>query len=435
MKRFRDMVIGAGSPRIAGGLTEELLDTTNDFTIKQSGVSRRDFLRIGSTFGFTSTFAAMGALGGVFSAEALAQTAKSAYEKRYKTEPKHKLRLGAIFSPEQHLIQRAGVWDFVRDLEERTDGAIRVEMLMSGSVCAEPTCIQQALQGVLDIGVASTQNASGVAPWLNALDWPYMFQSNGQIYHFMFHPQSGPLFRDVYRKRHQMEFLFTLGEMRKLFMGAKWQDKPPVKSVADLAGTKNRVTNTQLGRIAMQLMNLNPVPVAWVETLDAMKSGLIDGMETWSTACSAFNMAPVVSKYVGLNFIPGTEHTAMRQQTFDKLEPELQEAVLESAYHTQCTVMYNNEAGLVEITGEMETPPPDTIFGKEKVQMNFLTPEALAEAEEIASPKKPEYNAWHERLNQMAGFNVYEKMLPVVREYPAGKRAIDVETRRWWKSA
>src|SRR3546814_13626757 len=60
-----------------------------------------------------------------------------------------------------------------------------------------------------------------------------------------------------------------------------------------------------------------------------MRSGLIDGMETWTTACTAFNLAPVVSHYVGLNFIPGVEHTAIRTQTVDKLGSALAEQLFE----------------------------------------------------------------------------------------------------------
>ena len=161
------------------------------------------------------------------------------------------------------------------------------------------------MQGVIDIASSSTQNASSVAPWLNAIDFPYMFQSNGQLYHFFMSPESDKFYRKVYREKNRMEILFVLCEMRQLYMGLKWKDKPAITEIGHLAGTKNRVTNTQLGRIAMQLMKLNPVPVAWVETLDALKNGLIDGMETWTTAATAFNMAPVVSQYVGLKFIPG----------------------------------------------------------------------------------------------------------------------------------
>ena len=68
--------------------------------------------------------------------------------------------------------------------------------------------------------------------------------------------------------KHQMPTLAT--QFRVLAFDLKGYGR------SELAGTKNRVTNTQLGRIAMQLMELNSVPVAWVETLDALKNGLID---------------------------------------------------------------------------------------------------------------------------------------------------------------
>ncbi len=433
--RFRRLAAEAGNGDLIPQINEKSLETSNSLALKAAGVSRRDFGRIARTFGLSSTYIALGGLTGMATSEALAQAVKSAYDRRLKTPAKHTLRMGTIYNDNHILIQRAGAYDFVRDLEDRTDGAIRINFLNSGSVCAEERCIQQAMQGVLDIGTSSTQNASAVAPWLNALDFPFMFQSNGQIYHFLYNPESEALFRKTYREKHGMEFLFTLAEMRHLFMGAKWKDKPAITSVKQLAGTKNRVTNTQLGRIAMQLMGLNPVPVAWVETLDAMKSGLIDGMETWPTACTAFNLTPVVSQYVGLRFIPGTGHTAMRRQSMEKLDAGLQDAVRESAYFTQRAVQLNNEAGLALVSGELPNPPKDTIFGKYGVKMNFFTPDALKEAEDIASPKKPEYNTWHEQLNKLAGFSVYEKFLPVARAYPMESLAIDVEPRRWWKSA
>lgn len=423
------------SAAIINAMDEETLDTSTSFQTKLAGISRRDFHRIAGRFGLTSVLTAAAGMGGLFSADALAQTTNTTYEKRFKNEPKHVLKLGTVFNQRQHNIQRAGVWDFVVDLEERTEGAIRVEILDSAGVCAEEKCVQQAMQGILDIGNSSTQNAAASAPWLNALDWPFMFQSRGQMYNFFFSPESETLFRKQYRERHGMEFLFSLCELRQLFMGLKWQDREPITSVTQLAGTKNRATNTQLGRIAMQLMDLNPVPVAWVEVLDAMKSGLVDGMETWTTACTAFNLAPVVSKYVGINFIPGTQHTAIRTQSFEALEPELQDAVMESAYWAQVNTMLSNEAGLSIFSGLMKNPPEDTILGKNNVEMNFLSDEAIAEAEEIASPSKPEYGDWHERLNEWGGYDVYNTMKQTVRAFPKETAAIDVEPRRWWRSA
>lgn len=415
------------------GFDEAGPDTTRDLSRKLAGVSRRDFFNIASRFGLTSTLAAASSMTGLFSASALAQTTNSTYEKRFAKKPKFVLKSGTVQSKDVTKIQRNGIWEFVQDLEERTNGEIRVELIGQAQICAEPTCIQKAMQGIIDIPVSATQNAASVAPWLNALDFPFMFQSRGQIYYFFFHPKSEPLFRKVYRERHGLEFLFSHAELRDMFMGTTWADKPPVDSVNALSGSKNRVTNTELGRIAMQLMSLNPVPVAWTETLDALKNGLIDGMETWASAAAAFNMAPVLTKQVGLNFIPGCEHTAIRVETLEKLGPELTDAVMESAYATQKTVMYGNEASLASLVGYLPEAPPSTIFGKNGIEMNFLSEAALAEAEDMANPRKPEYDRWHEKLNGWAGFDVYQEFKSVAREYPREKPAIFVEPRRWWR--
>ncbi len=435
VKKIPEFVQGTAQEPQVQRLSEAVLDTTKNWDVKLSGVSRRDFMRISKQYGLMATYAGVAGMGGIFSADALAQTVNTKYEKTFKKKAKHVLKFGTVYQLKHTKIQRAGPWEFARDLEETTDGEIRIELLGGNSVCAEQVCIQKTMQGILDIGSSSTQNASSVVPWLNAIDFPYMFQSAGQLYHFFMNPKSDRLFRKLYREKYQMEFLWSLCEMRSLFMGAKWKDKPPITKIGDLAGTKNRVTNTQLGRIAMQLMDLNPVPVAWVETLDALKNGLIDGMETWGSATTSFNMTPVVSQYVGLKFIPGTGHFAIRTQTLDKLGSDLTDVIMEAAYRAQVTTMYNNEAGLVMISGEVPNPPPTTLFGKYGVRMNFFSDEALKECEEITDPTRKEYDRWHEKLGKMAGFDVYNEIKPVAREYPKDALGINVEPRRWWKSA
>jgi TRAP-type C4-dicarboxylate transport system substrate-binding protein len=435
MKKVLDFTKGTAEEAAVRELSEETLDTTTNFDDKLSGVSRRDFGRISKQFGLMATYVGVASMGGVFSADALAQTVNTQYQKKLNKKAKHVLRLGTVVGKKHDRIIRFGYWEFASDLEVRTDGEVRVDVLASNSICAEQVCVQKTMQGVLDIASSSTQNASSVAPWLNAIDFPYMFQSNGQLYHFFMNPKSDKFYRKVYREKNRMEILYVLCEMRQLFMGLKWKNKPPITEIGHLAGTKNRVTNTQLGRIAMQLMKLNPVPVAWVETLDALKNGLIDGMETWTTATTAFNMAPVVSQYVGLKFLPGTGHVAINTRSLDKIGSRLADEVMESGYQAQRAVMYSNEAGLALISGEVPNPGPDTIFGKAGTQMNFFSEEALKECADIADPRRPEYDRWHEKLNEMCGFSLYDEFLPVAREYDKNALAINVEPRRWWKSA
>ena len=404
---------------------------------KLKGISRRDMMRVTGRFGVSSTLIAAAGLTGMISLPQLADAANSTYKKRFKKKPKFKLKFGASgFNERNLLIERAGCLQFVNDLEERTDGEIQVEFIGSNQICGQLNCVTKTQQGIIDIFAASTQNSAGGAPYLNVLDYAYMFPSRASQYHFLYSPKSMKVLREPMRKRHGLEFLFSHAELRGIQLGLKWKDKPTVKSVTELAGTKNRVTGTQLGRIAMKLMKLNPTPIAWSETLDGLKQGLIDGAETWAAAVAYANMSPVVSQSVNLEFFCGTEHTAMSSRTFDKLGGDLQDAVMESAYLSQVHVQAANEASLVNTVGFSDPQLPNTLFAKNNVRVAWMKGKARKEAEEMCSPEfQPKHwEQWRTRLNKWSGgLDTYKYIYDVAREIPADTLAENVEPRRWWK--
>ena len=404
---------------------------------KLRNISRRDLLRLTKRYGLTSTLLAAGSLTGAVSLARLAEAANSTYEKRFKTPAKHNLKFGASgFNERNLLIERAGCLQFVNDLEERTDGAIRIEFIGNNQICGQLDCVKKTQQGIVDIFAASTQNSAGGAPYLNVLDYAYMFPSRASQYYFLYHPGSMTVLREPMRERHKLEFLFSHAELRGIQLGLGWDDKPTVQSVTELAGTKNRVTGTQLGRIAMELMNLNPTPIAWSETLDGLKQGLIDGAETWAAAVAYANMSPVVSQSVNLEFFCGTEHTAMSTASFDKLDSTLQDAVLEAAYLTQVHVQAANEASLVNTVGFSDPQLPNTLFAEHGVRVAWLSDAAKKEAEEMCSPEfQPgPWEKWRERINDWSGgMDTYTFIYEIAREIPKDTLAENVEPRRWWK--
>src|SRR6056297_655629 len=403
------------------------------------GVSRRDFFKIAGTYGMSSTLLAAGTFGGAMTAANLAKAAESTYNKRFSKEAKFTLKFGAAgFNPQNLLIERAGALEFARDLEARTDGEIRVEFIGDNQICGQLSCVEKTQQGITDIYAASTQNSAGGAPYLNVLDYAYMFPGRASQYHFLYHPKSQEILRDPLEKRHGLKFLFSHCELRGIQLGLGWQDRPTVTKLEELFGTKNRVTGTQLGRIAMQALNLNPVPVAWEETLDGLKQGLIDGAETWASAVAYANMSPVVSQCVDLRFFCGTEHTAMSSKVYDAMEPHLQDAIMESSYLTQVHVQAANEAALVKTVGFSEPQLPGTIFAEHGVRPALLADDQIKMAEEMCSPEfNPEpWAQWRERLNNWAGgIDTYQDIYNTAREIPVDTLPENVEPRRWWRSA
>ncbi|MFA8441218.1 TRAP transporter substrate-binding protein [Yoonia sp.] len=404
---------------------------------KLSRISRRDLFKLAGQYGMSSTLMAAGTFGGAMSLANLASAAESTYERRFSKEAKYNLKFGASgFNARNLLIERAGALEFARDLEARTDGEIRIEFIGDNQICGQTSCAEKTQQGIVDIFAGSTQNSAGTAPYLNVLDYAYMFRNRADQYHFLYSPASMRLLREPYEKRHGLKFLFSHAELRGIQMGLNFDDKPLVTSVEDLFGTKNRVTGTQLGRIAMEALNLNPVPVAWEETLDGLKQGLIDGAETWASAVAYANMAPVVSQSVHLNFFCGTEHTAMSASVFDSLEGYLQDAVMESSYWAQTHVQAANEVALINTVGQSDPQLPGTIFAEHGVRNAFLSPEEIKKAEEMCSPEyQPAlWEEWRERLNGWSGgLDTYQEIYDEVRTIDANTLPENVEPRRWWK--
>ncbi len=402
-------------------------------------ISRRDLLKVAGRYGLTSTLLAGATLAGELTLPRLAAAANSTYQKRFKKKARHTWKFGAAgFNERNLLIERAGALDFVNDLEERTDGEIRIEFIGNNQICGQLNCVKKTQQGITQLYAASTQNSAGGAPYLNVLDYAYMFPSRAAIYYFLFHPQSERILREPLRRRHGIQFLFSHAELRGIMLGLKWKDRPLVTSVSQLAGTKNRVTGTQLGRIAMTLMDLNPVPIAWEETLDGLKQGLIDGAETWMSAVAYANMSPVVAQAVDLQFFCGTEHTAMSAKVFDALGGELQDAVMESAYYVQSKIPGMHEASLVNTCGASVPQKPGTIFARNGTRVAPISAEERRKAEQMSSPEfnpKP-WEQWRERINKWAGgIDTYAEIYKIAREIPADFLAENVEPRRWWKGA
>jgi len=405
---------------------------------KLSNISRRDLFLLAGQFGMSSTLMAAGAMGGALTLPSLARAAESTYERRFSKPAKHTLKFGASgFNARNLLIERAGALEFARDLESRTDGEIRIEFIGDNQICGQLSCVEKTQLGIVDIYAASTQNSAGGAPYLNVLDYAYMFPSRASQYHFLYSPESQRILRDPLEERHGLKFLFSHCELRGIQLGLKFQDAPLVTKLEELFGTKNRVTGTQLGRIAMQLLNLNPVPVAWEETLDGLKTGLIDGAETWASAVAYANMSPVVSQCVDLKFFCGTEHTSMSASVFNGLEDYLQDAVMESAYLAQVHVQAANEAALVKTVGFSDPQLPGTVFVENNVRPAFLADDQIKMAEEMCSPEfnPGPWEQWRERINNWAGgIDTYQEIYNIAREIPKDTLPENVEPRRWWKA-
>jgi len=404
-------------------------------------VSRRDFNRLVAAFGATTVY-------GVFIKAAAAAepttylhlAQRAADEKKAEASRAAKAKVNLRFGVSGHTpatseVLRIGIYEFRDDVAKRTNGDVNIELLGGNSLCTELTCIQKCLSGTMHGFNSSTQNAAHTVPFFNGLDFPFMFPDRASMYHFFYHPRSEAIFRKPLREKFNVEFLWTTAELRNIFMGQKWRDRPPVRRPEDIKGAKIRVTGSDLGRIAVGLFGANPVPLDWAETLEGLKSGVVDGQETFSTAAGGFNMGGVTGQEVVVGYFPGTEMTAMDARVFAKLDSKVRDAIRESAYMMQQWSQTENEKSLRERVGVEDPPKAGTLWAKHGVKVNVLTAQEREAWIRRASPQhnpKP-YEAWRERITKLSGgTDLYAEITNIVKEVPAGTAADAVKPRKWW---
>lgn len=407
----------------------------------QNSLTRRDFQKLVSTFGLTATAGAIaGVSGAPVSLIGVARAAEqiSQVEAKKARYAKFKIRMGISgHTPTTNRLMPGGPFDFKRDLEERTDGAITVELHGGNAVCTELDCIQKMLSGTINAGYSATQNAAQTIPFMNVLDFPYLWPSAGSLYHFLYSKKGNELFRNVLRKKYFTETLFSLNELRSLFLGRKWGNLQRISDPKQVAGAKIRVTGSALGTIALKEMGLAPIPLNWSETLEGLKSGVVDGMEASSMSASAFGMTKFVAHDVQLGFFPICEMAFMDSRVLDRLPSATQEAILESSYYTQSQIQLKGLASLTSLIGAMsEASPSDTVYGRDKVHATLLSEAEKEVWSKLASPKanpKP-YDEWRSKVDGLAGRSgMYEAIYEAAREAPTAATLLDVEPRRWWQ--
>ena len=411
---------------------------------KHPKLTRRDFHRLVAAFGavtVTGVVARAALAGEPRTYQHLAQ--RAGQEKLAQASRAAKAAVNLRFgvsghSPATSEVLRIGIYEFKDEVARRTNGEVNIELFGGNSLCTELTCIQKCLTGTVQGFNSSTQNAAHTVPFFNALDFPFMFPDRASMYHFFYHPRSEAIFRKPLRERYNVEFLWTTAELRNIFMGPKWRDRPRVRRPEDIKNAKIRVTGSDLGRIAIGLFGANPVPLDWAETLEGLKSGVVDGQETFSTAAGGFNMGGVTGQEVVVGYFPGIEMTGMDARVFGKLDSRVQSAIRDAAFMMQEWSQKENEKSLREKVGVEDPPKPGTLWAKHNVKVNVLTKAEHDEWVRRASPQhnpKP-YEVWRERITKLSGgTDMYAEITKIVKELPAGTAAEAVKPRKWWVAA
>ena len=174
--------------------------------------------------------------------------------------------------------------EWAKEIEKRTNGAVKIDMFVGGTLTPADQCYDGVVKGISDIGFSVLSYTKGRFPFTEVLDLAlgcrsgYTYTKLCNAFYEKFHPKELDEVKVMYLHGHGPGIVHT--------------KKKAVEKLEDMKGLKIRCTGTTQ-RIVSHLGAL-PVGMTQTETYDALSKGVVDGLVSPVETLKGFKFAEVV---------------------------------------------------------------------------------------------------------------------------------------------
>ncbi len=193
-----------------------------------------------------------------------------------------------------------GLIVFKSFVESASNGAIEVELFIGTQLCSKGAeCLQGVADGSIDIYISTSGGASGVFPYVQVLDLPYLM-ANDRI-------AEEVLTGDFTRKVREMVLNDSGGAIRLMTIGntGGWRNfantKRRVQSPADMEGLKIRTVVADLPQELVKALGASPTPIPWPELFTSFQTGVVEGSKNGITDIMGMKFPDAGLQYVTLD--------------------------------------------------------------------------------------------------------------------------------------
>jgi TRAP-type C4-dicarboxylate transport system substrate-binding protein len=171
----------------------------------------------------------------------------------------------SVFFPPTHGQAKAGeAW--AREIEKRTNGQVKINVLAGGTLTPADQCFDGALKGISDIGMSCFAYTRGRFPVMEVLDLP-MGYPNGRV--------ATRVANEFFKKFMPKE----LAGVKLLYIHAHGpgllHTKQPVTTLEQLKGMKIR--STGLSAKVAEALGAVPVAMPQGQTYESLQKGVVEG--------------------------------------------------------------------------------------------------------------------------------------------------------------
>ena len=210
-------------------------------------------------------------------------------------------------------------------VEGRTNGEVTVTIYPNAKLGDERNLLESLKMGTVDMGIITGGPVINFLPSFGVLDLPFLFSTPEHAYKVLDGPVGDGFFEEM-EKLGWKGLAYGERGFRNLTNSVR-----PVEKPEDIKGLKIRVMQNPIYIDSFTALGANAVPMAWTEALTALQQGTIDGQENPLNVIAAYNINES-NKYLSITrhaYAPNVILMSMR--TWNKLTPEQQKVVSESA--------------------------------------------------------------------------------------------------------
>lgn len=214
-------------------------------------------------------------------------------------------------------------------LTKETEDKVEIQIYPAGQLGDEKEILDGIQLGTIEIATVSTAILSNLVPEVGVITFPYLFRDFEHVNKF-FEGEVAEELSDIVLKRVNIRILaWHPMAFRDMIT------KKPIYSIQDFKGVKFRSPNIPVYIEMFRAIGANPTPIPYTEVYQAMKTGIVDGMETSPHAMLSSKIYEVTKYVIRTGHIFGANVVLMSNKVYVSLPDDVKKAIDRSAKKLQ----------------------------------------------------------------------------------------------------
>jgi TRAP-type transport system periplasmic protein len=280
------------------------------------------------------------------------------------------------------------------ELEERTDGAVEVELFPGGTLLGAGDIYDGVSSGTVDIGLDSPAYDPARYPFSSVINVPIGMEGS---------QTASPVFLDLLTEFEPEEF--SGYEIITAFTteAAYFQTEKRIAATSDAGGLELRSSAATIP--ILQRMGAAPVGMAMPEVAEALQTGVIDGYVSSRDVLQDFGLAEHIS-YVN-EYPLGISNSfvaVMDEARYDSLPQEVKDVIQELKVEMmEFTAQYHDEENIGNSMDFAEEQGVELVQPEDEAQWDAIMDEVASEWAQSHADAPFDAEAVLERARELAG--------------------------------